>query len=253
MKKLLIPTIIFLISFVLLVFSGANVILWEIDNKDIESKVNLVQNMTPINVITVTDETTKEEENYLTADFTKIKELNSDTIAWLNVPETKINYPVLQSKDNSYYLNHSFDKKKNKAGWVFMDYRNNSSITDSNTVIYGHNRLDGSMFSSLNNLTKKDYLNKEEHLIYLSTPEYNYVYEIFSIYRIDSTDDYIKSNFLSDEFNHWLELVKNRSIYNFHIDVTNTDKVLTLTTCYKNVKKTVVHAKLIRKQTREIK
>lgn len=247
MKKLIIPTTIFILAIILFIFSGIKVLLWQLDNQEIEKKVDLVQNITPIKVLTEEDEKSV-DKSYLSADLSAVIKLNSDTVAWLNIPETKVNYPVLKAQDNNYYLQHSFDKKKNKAGWIFMDYRNNAFMTDSNTVIYGHNRLDNSMFSSLNNLTKKAYLNKKEHLIYLSTPEYNYVYQIFSIYHIDNTDDYIQTNFTDNEFTSWLDLVKNRSLYNFKINVANKDKILTLTTCYKHVKKTVVHAKLIRKQ-----
>lgn len=249
MKKLLISKIIFCIALILLIFSGTNMVLWHLDNKNLETKINLVQNITPIKVIT--PENDESNESYLSADLSEVIKLNSDAIAWLNVPYTSINYPILQTTDNSYYLTHSFDKKKNKAGWIFMDYRNNRKMTDKNTVIYGHNRLDGSMFGSLNNLTKKDYLNNNEHLIYISTEEYNYVYEIFSIYHINNTDDYITSNFENNEYSSWLKLIQNRSIYDFNIKLNETDKVLTLTTCYQHIKKTVVHAKLIRMQVSE--
>ncbi len=250
MKKLIIPTIIFLIASILLIFSGINVIFWYIDNQEISSSVEYVQNITPIDVITVTDEEKEEKKDYITADLTQIKQINSEVVGWLNIPYTKVNYPVLKHKDNAYYLNHSFDKSKNKAGWIFMDYRSNPTNLDKNTVIYGHNRLDGSMFGSLNKLTEKGYLNANEHLIYLSTEKYNYVFEIFSIYRIDTTDDYLQMSFKDNEYINWLTTLKERSIHDFAIEVTKNDKIITLSTCYKHVKKLVVHAKLIRMQER---
>lgn len=248
MKKLIVPQIIFCLMLFLLIFSAINVVLWYKDNKDISSHVKLVQNITPIKVITVTDN--EKKEDYLTADFDEIKKINNEVVGWLNIPNTNVNYPVLQHSNNSYYLNHSFDKTKNNAGWVFMDYRNSKTELENNTIIYGHNRLDGSMFGSLKNLTKKDYLDGKSHVIYLSTPEHNYAFEIFSIYRIDTTDDYIKTEFKNNDYVDWLELMKSRSIYDFKVDISEDDKIITLSTCYKHVKKLVVHAKLVRTQTR---
>lgn len=234
----------------MLVFSGFNLILWYIDNQDISSEVDLVQDITPVKVITIADEkNSSKETQYITADLGEIQKLNKEVKGWINIPFTNVNYPYVQHKDNSYYLNHSFDKSKNKAGWLFMDYRNNALELDDNTIIYGHNRLDGSMFGSLNNLTKKNYLNDTtEHIIYLSTDNYNYVFEIFSIYRIETTDDYLKTTFKDHEFADWLSLVKKRSMYNFDVEVDESDKVITLSTCYKHVKKLVIHGKLIRQQ-----
>lgn len=251
MKKLIVPITIFIICLILLVFSGINLIFWYIDNKDINSEVNLVQSITPVKVITVTDDTQSDaqEEQYISADLSEIKKLNSEVKGWINIPNTNVNYPYAQHKNNSYYLNHSFDKSKNNAGWIFMDYRNNSTEFDKNTIIYGHNRLDGSMFGSLNNLTKKDYLNDTtEHYIYISTDKYNYVFEIFSIYRIETTDDYLQTVFKDNEFTEWLKMIKKRSMYDFKIDLTENDKIITLSTCYKHVKKLVIHGKLIREQ-----
>lgn len=251
MKKLIIPIVIFVIMFILLIFSATNVVLWYMDNKEISSEVELVQSITPIEVVSVDDESTSEKKDYLTVDFKEVSKINSEVVGWINIPNTKVNYPILKHNNNSYYLNHSFDKSKNNAGWIFIDYRNNAELLDKNTVIYGHNRLDGSMFGSLSNLTKKEYLKTDdEQIIYLSTPNYNYVFKIFSIYRIDTTDDYIKIDFNDNEYLSWLEMIKKRSMHDFNVDVNGNDKIITLSTCYKHVKKLVVHAKLIRVQDR---
>ena len=92
-----------------------------------------------------------EEETYQLEET--ILEDNSNTIGWLMVPGTRIDYPVLQYTDNSYYLNHDFHHHYNTAGWIFMDYRN--KLDDQNIVIYGHHRRDGSMFGSMDLLFNK--------------------------------------------------------------------------------------------------
>lgn len=251
MKKLIVPITIFIICLILLVFSGFNLVVWHLDNQNISSEVDLVQEITPVKVITIEDDTGKDvqKEQYVTADLKETQKINDEVKGWINIPNTNVNYPFVQHKDNSYYLTHSFDRSKNKAGWIFMDYRNKNDELDKNTIIYGHNRLDGSMFGSLSNLTKKEYLNdKQEHLIYISTDNYNYVFEIFSIYRTESTDDYLKTAFNDNEFLEWIKIMKNRSIYDFKVNINKNDKIITLSTCYKHTKKLVIQAKLIREQ-----
>lgn len=246
MKKITIPLIFLIIVSIVFIFSLTNIVLWFIDNQNTSSKIKLIKEITPIEKV---NETNKQND-YIAVDFTNLKKVNNETIAWIQVPNTKIDYPVVQHKDNSYYLSHSFDKTKNNAGWVFLDYRNSIEEMSDNTIIYAHGRLDKTMFGSLRDLTTTEYLEKEEHLIYLSTPSQNYVYEIFSIYHIVTTDDYITTSFPETEFSNWLNTMEKRSIYNFNIDVDSSEKILTLSTCYNNNEKLVVHSRLVRKQSR---
>ena len=188
------------------------------------------------------------EEPVIINSYDKLLEVNTDSVGWLTVGGTKIDYPVLQTTDNSYYLNRNFYKEKDYNGWVFMDYRNNSKELDSNTIIYAHNRYySGVMFGTLNNVTKKNWYTNEENL-YIT---FNTLYEekqwkVFSIYGIDVTNDYLYTTF-NDEQQHqeYIDLVKGRSIYEFATEVTTEDKILTLSTCLDNNKRLVVHAVLV--------
>lgn len=202
---------------------------------------------------------TKEEETsdywyYITfplinVDINSLKEKNSDTVGWINVNNTNINYPFVQGKDNSYYLNHSFDKTYNEAGWVFLDYRNNSDLNNKNNIIYAHSRLDKTMFGSLSRVLKKDwYENKDNHIIRISTETENTLWQIFSVYKIKEESYYITTDFLNNSaYQNFLDTLKGRSIYNFNTTLSETDKILTLSTCYSDTERTVVHAKLIKK------
>ena len=181
--------------------------------------------------------------------FDKLKKINGETVGWLKVNNTKIDMPVTQHKDNDYYLNYSFYKKRNYHGWVFVDYRNNMSDLDKNTVIYGHRNNLGIMFGTLKNvLEKKWYTNKDNQIITFNTPKAEMKWQIFSIYTIKSTNDYIQVKFPTDSnYVSFLNKIKKRSIYDFKVDVDKDDKILTLSTCYKNAKnRLVVHAKLIK-------
>ena len=128
--------------------------MWYIDNKN-NKKIT-----EQISEAVLVQENKPEEEKY-NIDFEKLKEQNENVIAWIKVEDTDIEYPIVQTKDNEYYLTHSFDKSQNDAGWIFADYRNKFDGTDKNIVIYGHNRKDGSMFSTLHNFLDEDCLNSD--------------------------------------------------------------------------------------------
>lgn len=180
--------------------------------------------------------------------FSSLLTENSNTVGWIRVNNTNINYPVVQHTDNSYYLTHSFNNEYNSAGWIFVDYRNKLDGTDKNIIIYGHNRMDGSMFASLKNVLNKDwYTNEDNYKINLYTINGTKTYEIFSIYKIESENYYTTTSFNStNEYSNFLNTVKNRSIYNFNVELNNRDSILTLSTCANNNKyRVVLHAKKI--------
>ncbi|MBE6152380.1 MAG: class B sortase [Firmicutes bacterium] len=181
--------------------------------------------------------------------FSELLKINSDTVGWIKVNNTKVNYPVVQTKDNDYYLKHAFDKEYNLAGWVFMDYRNNIDTLNQNTIIYGHNiTKDRLMFGSLRNtLNESWYKNSENHIITFNTLNENSKWQIFSLYTIEETSDYLITSFSSlNSFKNYIERETNRSIYNFNVDVSEEDKILTLSTCYQDDKhRLVIHAKKV--------
>lgn len=192
------------------------------------------------------------EESYLSVDLEPYIKQNSDTVAYLKVPGTNIDYVVVQSQDNKYYLNHSFTKKQNKAGWVFSDYRNNLEDLKSNSIIYAHGRKDKTMFGTLEDTLKEEWFNnKDNHLIYLSTLKYNYIFLIFSVYKIPNETYYIKNTFLNKEsYTNFLNTLKERSFFDFKTSLNAEDKIITLSTCKDLVNRIVVHAKLIKKGTK---
>lgn len=184
-------------------------------------------------------------------DFDKLKEINTDIVGYIEVDNTNISYPVVKSSDNSYYLNHSYKKEKNNIGSIFLDYRNDLDNLSKNNIIYGHGRLDNTMFGSLNNLLDSSNLDsKESYYITLSTPNSIMTFKIFSVYTIPKEGYYIKTYFSSNKyFKEFLETIMKRSIYNFNTDVNTNDKILTLSTCKDNFgKRVVVHAKLLKKE-----
>lgn len=190
---------------------------------------------------------------FLDVNFEELKKKNADTVGFIKVNNTNINYPIVSSGDNSYYLNHAYDKSENQAGWVFLDYRNNLEQLSKNNIIYGHGRLDHTVFGTLKNaLNKKWQQNKENHVIRLSTSSYNYLFQIFSIYSIKAESYYITTDFSSDSsFQEFIDTLQARNESILHTDVSIKDKILTLSTCKNNNDiQIVVHAKLIAMENR---
>lgn len=186
-------------------------------------------------------------------DFTDLLKQNKDTIGWLIVNNTNVNYPVVQTTNNDYYLNHAFDRSSNGAGWVYADFRNNFDELSKNTVIYAHGRKDKVMFGSLTNTLDADwYENKDNQIIQFSTLKYNTMWQVFSVYKIKAESYYITTDFSSDDsFETFIDTMKNRSIYDFGVDLNENDKLLTLSTCYNdNGIRLVVQAKLVKIQER---
>ncbi len=176
-----------------------------------------------------------------------LKELNDETVGWLNVPGTNIDYPVVKAKDNAYYLKHNFKKEKDYNGWVFMNYLNSAEMLDKNTIIFAHNRYYSNiMFGTLNKVGKKAwYQNIKENLITYSDINKEMKWEVFAAYTVPVTDDYLVTNFSTDEeFNKFIQMIRGRSVINSDLEIKSTDKILTLSTCADINTRFVVHAVL---------
>lgn len=184
---------------------------------------------------------------FMDVNFNELLKKNDDTVGWIKVDGTKVNYPIVQSDDNNYYLNHAFNGKKNAGGWIFADYRVDFDEFGKNTIIYGHNMNNRTMFGSIPLMLNKSYLkNSNKHYIKISTPTSNSVWKVFSIYTIKPEVYYLKTNFKSEPYEKFITTIKGRSVHNFKTEVTIDDKILTLSTCDNTgTKRIAVHAKMI--------
>ncbi len=257
---------VLIIFVILFIVSGMKIYEWQSDNKKIDGLVNELEEIVEIQEVEIDEKkeklvnppaktATSDYWSYIKlpliqVDFTKLKEKNEDTVAFLKVNGTNINYPVVQRGDNDYYLNHAYDKSKNSSGWVFMDYRNNVNNLDDNTIIYAHGRVNNTMFGSLKNIMKSNwYTDTDNYVIYLSTENKNMLWQVFSVYMIPSETYYLTSQFgTKDSKQKFIETILERSEYDFKADVNISDKFLTLSTCMNHTNRVVLHAKLIKVQ-----
>jgi len=191
--------------------------------------------------------------SFIEVDFNDLLKKNNETVAWIKVNNTNVNYSVVKTKDNEYYLKHDFNKKNNINGWIYADFRADFRYFGTNTIIYGHNLTNRTMFGSLVWTLKESwYKNPDNQFIKLSTPDSNTVWKIFSIYTIKPEVYYLKTYFSTNEEHQiFLDTIKKRSIYDFKEELTTDDKVLTLSTCTDDgTKRIVIHAKMIKAEYR---
>ena len=205
--------------------------MWGIDNFKTNDKIREINNIVsissvedPINTEVIDDNNYK----FIDVNFDKLINLNDEVVGWIKIPGTNINYPFVQHSDNSYYLNHSFDKTYNNAGWIFLDYRNNIDLLNTNSIIYAHGRVDGTMFGSLKNILSDKFDIEKNNVVKISTPYNNYIFEMFSIYHIPTSNDYLYVGFDDNKYSEFLDLISNRSMIDFNVDVDPNDKLITL-------------------------
>ena len=190
------------------------------------------------------------EEGILTfIDFAKIRGVNQDVVAWINIEDTNISYPVLQGKDNDYYLYRNYEKKYLGAGSIFLDAANNSNFSDLHTVVYGHNMKNGSMFGSLDKFKSETYRNEHPYVYMLFPDGKWYKYEIYSYYTADINDGTFQI-FASGAklYSDYVSLTTKKNVYKNVDAPANGERILTLSTCTEDsndFKRNVLHAKYL--------
>ena len=196
------------------------------------------------------EETPLEEIKMITnTDLASLLTVNEDVVGELIVNNTNVNYPVVQAHDNDYYLDHNINKENNANGWIYLDFRNDSMNLDKNNIIYGHNMYySGVMFGTLYKTANASwYTNPDNQIITYNTLYEDMKFQIFSIYRVPETNDYLKVFFDDDaDFLEFIDMITTRSIYNFNVPINADDKIITLSTCSNNgTKRLVIHAVLL--------
>lgn len=221
------------ICIIVFIFSASLVIkhFVEINNneKGYEDLSNLVTNSTSQN---------EETEDDVVPDYSPVLKQNDDLVGWIKVPNTKINHPVVQSGSNDYYLNHNFEKEYDYRGAIFMDYRNDAINLDSNTIIYGHNAYDTTMFSQLVQYEDVDFY-KKSPIIEFNTLDANYKWKIYGVFITNATAsedngyifNYIYPYMDGENFDGFIDEVNKRRLYTTDVDINDDDKMLVLSTC----------------------
>lgn len=164
-----------------------------------------------------------------TKDINKLVNEYKGATGYIEIPDTNISYPIMQGEDNSYYLKHLPNGERNKMGSIFIDYRNNG-FNDKNTIIYGHNFNNGTMFSDLLSYKSDEfYKNHSYYKIYTSDGVIEV--SIFAIYIADATEEELQINFEANDFEDYLNRILKNNLINSEVMVDSDDSLITLCTC----------------------
>lgn len=256
-KKVTKDIILFFLILVFL-FSAVNLIRWVIYNKNASSMAKALKSKYFSDDIDIenikkdnTANTNKIFQNPI--DFNGLKELNEDVVAWIRIENTDIDYPILQSDDNEYYLHRDINKKYTTCGWIFMDYKNTDTFIDKNTILYGHNIKSGIMFYDLQKVLNNELGDKV--IIEIFTPTEKLEYRIYSCYKEEPEEYAIKSNLVEEsDVQDYINEMLERSEIPYNIVPDKSDKLITLSTCDSSGKnRIIVHGVYIKGQTYENK
>lgn len=163
-------------------------------------------------------------------DWNSLRTENPDIVGWIKM-DPSVNYPIVQTTDNKYYLKHGFRKSYNINGCIFMHSDNKSDWTDPNTIIYGHNMLNGSMFGN-NKLYKSKEYTKKHPYFYIYTPDYKMIYKIFDVMTVnDASTPYQITMDTEEDFQKYIDTLEHLASYKMDVTVTTKDHIVTLSTC----------------------
>lgn len=180
-----------------------------------------------------------------------LRDTNPDTYGFIKIPNSQINYPMMQCDNNDYYLTHAFDGGSSAVGAIFIDFRNKPNIEDNkNVIIYGHNMLNGSMFHDATKFLDEEFFMNTENDIVITTFDGHYTFRVFSAYPTSKYDDYFRTYFASNEdFLNFCYDREAKSIYHREdISFSPDDLIITLSTCIlgNDDGRYAIHAKLIK-------
>ncbi len=193
--------------------------------------------MPDFTLLELPEDSNSEEENSTKIPFEAEEKLKEQTqelctnidnsIGWINVPETKINYPVMYSGDNDFYLHRAVDGSYLRVGSIFLDYSCNSDFTSRINILYGHNMSDGSMFADVMKFIDSSYFDSHNYG-WLSTPNAVYKIDFFSLSQLENYDDFYDVN---SDVNLWLYNLKANSFIWRNIGISKEDRFISLSTC----------------------
>lgn len=242
-KKLIRKILLIILIFIFL-FSLINIIRWVIYNKNTSTMTKSLKEeyfSENIDLENIKNDNSsnvnKVFENPI--DFESLKEINEDVVGWIRIQNTDIDYPIVQGKDNDYYLHKDINKKYSTCGWIFMDYKNTNTFIDKNTVLYGHNLKSGIMFYDLQKILDNKLGNNVT--IEIFTPNEKLEYRVYSCY-MEAPEEYaIKSNLVEeDDVQDYIKEMLNRSKIPYNIVPDKTDKLITLSTCDSSGKNRII-------------
>ena len=221
---------VFVFSVVTVIASKKNLSTMENENKEIAEQYTEIVSGNE-NTDDLNEDIIPKEVTPIKVDFAALREANSDVVGWIYCEDTPINYPVMQTDDNSYYLKHTFENTYSDAGSIFVDSRNREEFIDGNTIIYGHHMPDGTMFTALEKWNSQDFYEKHKSL-YLLTPNGDYRIDIVAGYFTSSRSKTYKIIYdTGEQVSNYLDSIKGESAFVSDVPFDQNGHYVLLSTC----------------------
>lgn len=191
----------------------------------------------------------KEAEPFLQIDFAKLSGINKDVIGWISYAPLAISHPVVQGTDNEYYTHYTFEKEKNSMASIFVDCNNAPDFTDYNTIIYGHNMKNGTMFGSLKKMAQNLELCRENPNIIIYREDGIYTYKILAFYYTDANSSTYDLCTDEKQYQEYQKMIQSKAVYyneELENEMNTEEPMITLSTCSgsHSTNRLVVHALL---------
>lgn len=170
-------------------------------------------------------------QEVLSVDWDALKKINEEIIGWIFIPDTNINYPIVQGQDNNYYLTHSFQKEKSSAGGIFLDADASANFADQHSILYGHNMKAKTMFGDIEKFKNPGFFH-EHSTVFLSTPEMNYKTTVIGFMKVEPDSWVYQTQFKDQsEFEEFVFRIQEESLVKQEWDQKGNFHLLTLSTC----------------------
>ena len=255
--------IILAISLIVMIVAGVNIFLLTREYQaGINEYKNLEQYVTVVSQTPVADAYNEEgsvkapKESVipvsLEIDFENLRTINKDVIGWIYYEPIDLSYPIVRGYDNEYYTHYTFEQVQNSSGAIFMDFLNKPDFSDYNTIIYGHNMRNGTMFGSLKQLLNDNSIIEKNPYFYIFTEDQAYMYEIASVYVTDSSSHTYDLVSNEDEQEEFADYITRVSTWYWDKKISGHDRIITLSTCngLHSNNRTVIHGILIAQEDR---
>ena len=192
------------------------------------------------------------QETIAMTSLTELQKQYDEMIGWIQIEKTKIDYPIMQAENNKFYLTHSYEGKKLRAGSIFLDYRNDPLLIDRHSIIYGHDLRNGSMFGQLYQFKDQSFAEANRYFT-IDTGNEQLQLEVFAAYETTTDFYYIETDFTNESFEQFIKTVKKKSVITFDENINGSDQIITLSTCVSDSgsdERFVVHAKVVERKVK---
>lgn len=231
LKRGIITTVLLIIFLAIFIYSAYQVIFWIKSNSELKALEDGIFSEVVTELPNEGNQVGAKTHRIKSIDFEKLNQVNNETIAWICIEDTNINYPIVQAEDNEYYLKRDIYRQKNSCGTIFLDCDTKPDFTDNNTVIYGHNLKSGGMFADLNKIYGGNL--GENIQIDIYTKDNMYTYQVVTAYVAEPSLDIVKRNFATEkERKQYLDKAIKRSSVKFQNPTEANGDIITLITCY---------------------